>query len=242
VKIRHGMRARWKTLAATALSVVFVVGVGEQSAHAYQIDMHLQSGYRWTIDVESNFTFDEVKLRVQDRMGIFPPDMCLVYRNKFLVPSRQLSDYNIQAGSVIEVFDFPVVSRWSITPDEPSFGGTVSNLVETVPVGKHFEVVAGSLPAGIALDTDTGVLTGAFTELGDFSATIRATTECGDSDLIWTGTVAKLEAQTDNPDTVAAALPDTGTNAKVVALIVLSAAISSLAGVLILLRRRREWL
>ena len=242
MKIRRGMRARWKTLAATALSVVFVVGVGEQSAHAYQIDMHLQSGYRWTIDVETNSTFDEVKLRVQDRMGINPADMCLVYLNKFLVPSRQLSDYNIQAGSVIEVFDFPVVSRWSITPDEPSFGGTVSNLVETVPVGKHFEVVAGSLPAGIALDTDTGVLTGAFTELGDFSVTIRATTECGDSDLTWAGTVANLEAQTDNPDPEATALPGTGTNTKVLALIASGAAISSLAGVLILLRRRREQL
>lgn len=232
------MSARSMALAATALSVVFVVGVGGQPALAYyQIDLRMHSGYRWTIDVDPTLTIDDVKLRVLDRMGIFPPDMCLVFNNKFLVPSRQLADYNIQAG-VIDVFEVPAVSRWSITPDEPTFGGIVSNVVETVPAGTYFEIVDGSLPAGVALDADTGVVTGSFAASGDFSATIRATTVCGDSDLTWAGTVATADPQSFGTARDPRSLPDTGTDGNLGSVVGSGAAALIIIGSSLVARRR----
>jgi hypothetical protein len=85
----------------------------------------------------------------------------------------------------------------------------VNNALETAPEPATFDIVDGALPAGVTLDPDTGLVVGAFTEAGAFSASIRATNACGTADVTWTGTVA-ADPPADGPDAESNALPETG--------------------------------
>ena len=230
--------AAWKVLAIAATSLALVVGVGAQPALAFQLDIHPPTGRNWFIDIESSETIADVKQKIADRSGWPVEFTCIVYANKALLDARTLSEYNIQPGVTFPWFTLPVAARWSITPDEPLLGGAVNNALETAPTPATFEVVAGALPAGVTLDSDTGLVAGTFTEAGAFSATIRATNVCGDGDLTWAGTVPAAGLPSTDPNAESNELPNTGVTGVFAPLLGFAAVSLILCGSVLAFRRR----
>jgi LPXTG-motif cell wall-anchored protein len=228
-----------KSLAVAATSIALVVGVGAQPALAFQLDIHPPTGRNWNIDVESSETIADVKQKIADRSGWPIEFTCIVYANKALQNGRTLSEYNIPPGATFPWFTLPVAARWSITIDEPLLGGAVNNALETAPEPATFDIVDGSLPAGVTLDPDTGLVAGTFTEAGPFSATLRATNACGTAEVTWAGTVTGTVTDT-GPNTATTELPKTGIPENLAPLLGLGATALIFMGSLLALRRARS--
>jgi LPXTG-motif cell wall-anchored protein len=158
-----------------------------------------KTGRKLTLDVEGSDSIENVRQKIQDRIGRDPSEMCLLFAGVVMQDGRTLVDYGVQPEGVLNLSYLPVAAAWSITPDEHFVGNTVHNVPVTSSAGTHFAVVDGALPAGVTFDEITGIVDGTFTSADPFDVTIRVTTLCGDADLTWASSGAT-------------ALPDTGLN------------------------------
>ncbi len=161
-----------------------------------------------TLDVEGSDSIENVKQKVEDVTYLHPPQMCLVYDGTFLEEGfgYVLDQYGIEQDAVVDLYTLPISAAWSITPDAPFLGGTVSNAVITHPGVTHAEVVNGALPRGVTLNENTGQVDGTFTEPGAFDVTIAVDTLCGNADIAWSGEVPGTLANTGQNDSASVAV------------------------------------
>ena len=184
------------------------------------------------LNVEGSDSIENVKQKVDDVTELVPGEMCLVYSGEFLQEGNVLDDYSIEEGDSLDLFTLPVVAAWSITPDEPYLGGTVSNAIITHPSVTHAEVVAGNLPAGVTLNETTGQVEGTFTQPGAFDVTIAADTICGTAQIAWSGVVPERDVATE-------ALAKTGQSDSVTVAFAAFGSLILAGGIMLMAARRR---
>ena len=92
-----------KALLALVLAPVLAMTTWVLPANAMQIFVTPQGFTMITIDVEPSDTIENVKQKIQDRIGIVIENQRLTYAGKELENNRTLSDYNIQKEAILQV-------------------------------------------------------------------------------------------------------------------------------------------
>lgn len=102
------------------LCVFFILPV---DSLAMQITTQRSTGATYTLEVEPSDSIENVKAKVQDKSGIEPQNQRLIFGQNRLEDGRTLSDYNIQANSVLQIVEL-ADGRASFTIPVSTVAGT----------------------------------------------------------------------------------------------------------------------
>ena len=145
-----------------------------------QIILQTTAGRVYAIDIDYSDSIENVKEKVQDRLGILPSQQLLYAAGRLLEDNRTLADYNIQRNSLIRLI-VAVPLAWTDAVIAPFAVGV--DYADSVTAARQlapptYVVSAGALPAGITLDPN-GTLSGRPTTAGPYSFTITAIRDDG---------------------------------------------------------------
>lgn len=202
--------------------------------------MHLSvrtpSGSVLTVDVEGSDSVESLRILIESQIGASPASQILTFAGSTLVDGRVLADYNLHQGDTVLLAFVPPVWR-DATLAIPRVGVPYSDSVEATGFQRSYSVVSGSLPHGLVLDAQSGVISGTPTAARSGGFTIRVSTTSGTLDLTFDWDLTPAAGGAPAPDAVTSVggpsgdLAQTGTRADGLVLLAIALLTAGLASV-----------
>lgn len=148
-----------------------------------QIIIRINSQYDITLEVEPNDSIDAIKAKIQEKKSVPPNQQCLSFEGEELEEGKTLSDYNIRSQSILDLADWLMPFRCSIS-DTSILTNTL--LIKVIPdsVFSYFpedlralQSDGTSLPAWMEFNKNTNTFTGTPIKTDTLSVVLVATSE-----------------------------------------------------------------
>ena len=203
-----------------------------------QLSVRTPSGAVLTVDVEGSDSVESLRILIESQIGASPASQILTLAGSTLVDGRMLADYNIHQGDTVVLAFVPPVWR-DATLAMPQVGVPYSDSVEATGFQRSYSVISGTLPQGLVLDAQSGVISGTPTAARSGGFTIRVSTTSGALDLTFDWDLSPAAGGAPAPDAVTSGggpsgdLAQTGPNADQLvplALALLAAGVGAFAG------------
>ena len=127
-------------------------------------------------------------LSLNTTSGVISGTPTTVQSSTFTVRVTNSYGYDEETFTVGAVESVPVISETSLNTIRATVAFTQTLTVSGLPTFTY-AVISGSLPAGLALNTSTGVISGTATTVAAYSFTIRASNSVGYDDQAFSGNV-----------------------------------------------------
>lgn len=181
------MRKLFGAVAALAIGTLLALG-STSAAFAMVMYVEISGADTLTLDVEGSDSVQQVKHKISDETGIPVSDQVLLFESSVLEDGRTLADYNVQEGSTLVLL---VTPQW--TDDElgtPILDEDYADAVAASGGGVSYAIAAGSPPVGLALDSETGEVSGVATASGPYAFGVTASNLAGTIEHNFSGDIA----------------------------------------------------
>ncbi|MGO2110761.1 MAG: ubiquitin-like protein [Pseudoclavibacter sp.] len=181
------MRKLVSAAVAVVLACVFALG-GAAPASAMPLFVTIDGDEPLTLDVESSDSVQQVKHKIRDETDIPVDDQALLYDDLVLEDGRTLGDYDIPADATLTLV---AALQWIDTDlTVPVVNEPYEDGVAARGGGATYAVSAGTLPAGLSLDGETGSVSGTPTAPGAYAFTLTASNLLGTISHEFAGEIA----------------------------------------------------
>lgn len=219
------------------LGCFFALG-SATAASAVPVQVTVVGADTLTVDTNDSDSVQQVKQKIHDQASIPVDDQTLLFAGTALEDGRTLADYGIENGSTVTLLLMPVWTDNVLAT--PALNAQYDDSVVASGGEISYAIVAGALPLGLTIDTESGVVRGAATASGGYTFTVSASNLVGSVEQAFSGEIAGTATTPTAGPTQAPAtdssgsqhsdqLADTGTSTPLPALF--AAAVTLLLGV-----------
>ncbi|CAG8762010.1 11517_t:CDS:2, partial [Dentiscutata erythropus] len=119
----------WNTLESKKINNESTLNLFQYIPFSGQIFVQALTGKKFTLEINSSNTFDQIKLMIQHEEGIPPDQQRLMLAGMQVEDGRTLSDYYIQRAGRKEFDALPPLTQYILTPEERLQNGIHAGII-----------------------------------------------------------------------------------------------------------------